>query len=100
MPVANICVLARELFMGKFDPGGDLCCGAVNDALRRGGGGGRGKLFGQEAVLFADSGSVKTVFQRRHFKPRSVPSAAQVLLVIVLVYSLNFYIQQAITQAA
>ena len=54
------------------------------------------KLFGQEAVLFADSGSVKTVFQRKFFKPRSVPSAAQALLVITLAYSLNFYIQQAI----
>jgi membrane protease YdiL (CAAX protease family) len=47
-------------------------------------------------VLFADSGSVKTVFQRRYFKPRAVPSAAQALLVVALAYSLNFYIQQAI----
>ncbi|MFQ5806398.1 MAG: type II CAAX prenyl endopeptidase Rce1 family protein, partial [Phycisphaerae bacterium] len=57
------------------------------------------KLFGQEAVLFADSGSVKTVFQRRYFKPRAVPTAAQALLVVTLAYSLNFYVQQAIAKS-
>jgi membrane protease YdiL (CAAX protease family) len=42
---------------------------------------------------------VRTVFQRRFFKPRAVPTAAQALLVVVLVYSLNFYLQQAIAKS-
>ena len=96
MPVANIVVLTRELFLGRFDYAAiflvvlstSLYAGAAVAAAA--------KLFGQEAVLFADSGSVKTVFQRRSFKPRAVPSAAQALLVITIAYSLNFYIQQAI----
>ncbi len=96
MPVTNIVVLTRELFLGRFDYvaiflvvlSTSLYAGAAVAVAA--------KLFGQEAVLFADSGSVKTVFQRRYFKPRAVPSAAQALLVITLAYSLNFYIQQAI----
>ena len=99
MPVANIVVLTRELFLGRFDYfaiflvvlSTSLYAGAAVAVAA--------KLFGQEAVLFADSGSVKTVFQRRYFKPRRVPSAAQALLVITLAYSLNFYIQQAIAKS-
>jgi sodium transport system permease protein len=99
MPVANIVVLTRELFLGRFDYfaiflvvlSTSLYAGAAVAVAA--------KLFGQEAVLFADSGSVKTIFQRRHFKPRPVPTAAQALLVITLAYSLNFYIQQAITKS-
>ena len=99
MPVANIVVLTRELFLGRFDYvaiglvvlSTSLYAGAAVAVAA--------KLFGQEAVLFADSGSVKTVFQRKFFKPRAVPSAAQALLVITLAYSLNFYIQQAISKS-
>lgn len=99
MPVANIVVLARELFLGRFDYfaiflvllSTSLYAGAAVAVAA--------KLFGQEAVLFADSGSVRTIFQRRHFRPRNTPSAAQALLVVTLAYSLNFYIQQAITRS-
>jgi membrane protease YdiL (CAAX protease family) len=42
------------------------------------------RLFGQEAVLFADSGSVKTLFQRRFFKPALRPTAAQAFLLLAL----------------
>ncbi|MBU0617461.1 MAG: CPBP family intramembrane metalloprotease, partial [Planctomycetes bacterium] len=99
MPVANIVVLTRELFLGRFDYfaiflvvlSTSLYAGAAVAVAA--------KLFGQEAVLFADSGSVKTVFQRRYFKPRRVPSAAQALLVMTLAYSLNFYVQQGIAKS-
>jgi len=96
MPVANIVVLTRELFLARFDPFAIFVV-ALSTSLYAGAAVAvAAKLFGQEAVLFADSGSVKTVFQRKFFKPRTVPTAAQALLVITLVYSLNFYIQQAI----
>ena len=96
MPVANIVVLARELFMGRFDFVAILIV-ALSTCLYAGAAVAvAAKLFGQEAVLFADAGSVRTLFQRRRFKPRAVPSAAHALLVITIAYSLNFYIQQAI----
>lgn len=99
LPVANIAVLARELFLGRFDYlaitivmlSTSLYAGAAVAIAA--------KLFGQEAVLFADAGSIKTLFQRKHFIPSRFPSAAQALLVLVLVYTLNFFIQQGIAQS-
>ena len=96
MPVANIVVLARELFMGRFDAVAILIV-ALSTCLYAGAAVAiAAKLFGQEAVLFADAGSVRTLFQRKRFKVRAVPSAAHALLVITVAYSLNFYIQQGI----
>lgn len=99
MPVANIVVLTRELFLERFDYfaiflvvlSTSLYAGAAVAVAA--------KLFGQEAVLFADAGSVRTIFQRKFFKPRAVPSAAQALLAVVLAFTLNFYIQQAIAKS-
>jgi len=99
MPVANIVVLTRELFLGKFDLEAivwvllstSLYAGAAIAIAA--------KLFGQEAVLFADAGSVRTLFLRRFFRPSAAPSAAQALLLLTVVYSLNFFIQQAIGQS-
>jgi len=100
MPVANVVVLARELFLGKFPTAAIIlvllstslyAAAAVALAAR---------LFGQEAVLFADAGSVRTVFLRRFFKPRPAPSAATALLVVAIVYSLNFFLQQSVVGAA
>lgn len=96
MPVTNIVVLTRELFLGKFDLEAiiwvllstSLYAGAAVAVAA--------KLFGQEAVMFADSGSIRAMFQRRYFKPRRTPSAAQAMLVMAIVYLLNFYFQQAI----
>ncbi len=96
MPVANIVVLTRELFLGRFDLPAILwvllstslyAAAAIAVAAR---------LFGQEAVLFADAGSVRTLFLRRFFTPRASPTAASALLVLAVVYTLNFYVQQAL----
>jgi len=98
MPVANIVVLTRELFLGKF-PAEQMLWVFLTTSLYAGAAVAvAAKLFGQEAVLFADSGSIRTLFQRKFFKPRRYPSAAQALLVVALVFSLNFYIQVAIGQ--
>lgn len=96
MPVTNIVILTRDLFTGKFDllaivwvtASTTLYAGAAVAVAAR--------LFGQEAVLFADSGSIKTVFQRRFFKPADRPSAAQAFLLLAIVFSLNFFAQQAL----
>ncbi|MEP0847856.1 MAG: CPBP family intramembrane metalloprotease [Phycisphaerae bacterium] len=99
MPVANIVVLARDLFLSKFDFNAILLV-LLSTSLYAGAAVAiAAKLFGQEAVLFADSGSVATVFDRRFFRVRSEPSAAAAMLVLALVYSLNFYLQQAIARS-
>lgn len=94
MPVTNIVILTRDLFMGKFDAfsivwvmlSTTLYAGAAVAVAA--------KLFGQEAVLFADSGSVKTIFQRRFFKPRRYATAAQAFFLLAIVFSVNFFAQQ------
>jgi sodium transport system permease protein len=96
MPVANVVVLTRELFMGRFDYHAiawvllstSLYASAAIAVAAR--------LFGQEAVLFADAGSIRTLFQRRFFLPRLRPTAATALLMLAVVYTLNFFAQQAI----
>lgn len=99
VPVANIVVLIRELFRDSYNYEAivwvllstSLYAGAAVAVAA--------KLFGQEAVLFADAGSVRTLFQRRYFKPRAVPSAAHALLVATIVFSLNFFIQQELARS-
>lgn len=99
MPVANIVVLTRELFLGRFDFAtiglvllSTTMYGAAAIAVAA-------RLFGQEAVLFADAGSIKTLFQRRFFTPRPAPTAAMAMLVLAVAYTLNFYLQQALGRA-
>ena len=94
MPVTNITILTRDLFTGKFDivaivwvtASTTLYAGAAVAVAAR--------LFGQEAVLFADSGSIKTLFQRRFFRPAATPTAAQAFLLLAIAFSLNFFAQQ------
>ncbi|MCA9244828.1 MAG: CPBP family intramembrane metalloprotease [Phycisphaerales bacterium] len=98
MPVANIVALTRELFLGRFDYSAigivalstSLYAGAAVAIAAR--------LFGQEAVLFSDAGSVKTLFQRRFFRPQNAPSIAQALLITALAYTLNYYVQQSLAR--
>lgn len=99
VPVANIVVLVRELFRDSYNYEAivwvllstSLYAGAAVAIAA--------KLFGQEAVLFADAGSVRTLFQRRFFRRREVPSAAHALLVATIVFSLNFFIQQQLVRS-
>ncbi len=96
IPVANIVLLTRELFMGHIVPEAIATVllstslyafAAVVIAA---------KLFGQEAVLFADNASLKTVLHRRFFKPASAPSLPAALLLLAIAYPLNFFVQNAI----
>ncbi|MBK8913400.1 MAG: CPBP family intramembrane metalloprotease [Phycisphaerales bacterium] len=99
MPVANIVVLTRELFVGRFDPTAIVWVIASTSLYAGAAVAVAAKLFGQEAVLFADSGSVRTIFQRRYFTPRRVPTAASAMLVLGLVFPLNFFIQRALGES-
>ncbi|MDX2200890.1 MAG: ABC transporter permease subunit/CPBP intramembrane protease [Phycisphaerae bacterium] len=101
IPVTNIVLLTRDLFLGAptvwaniiwvFASTSLYAAAAVAIAAR---------LFGQEAVLFNDNSSAKTLFMRRFFKPREYPTIAQALLLVTLVYSLNFFVQQAVLRSS
>jgi sodium transport system permease protein len=96
MPVTNIVVLTKDLFLGKFELINIIitmlsttlyAAAAVAVAAR---------LFGQEAVLFADSGSFKTLLVRKFYKPSRMPSASTALLMVAVIYLANFYIQSSV----
>ena len=99
LPVTNIVILTRELFMGQIDRVAILwvtlsTCVYASAAVAV-----AAKLFGQEAVLFSDSASIRTLFRRRFFKPALRPSAAQAFLLLAIVYSGNFFVQQSMLKA-
>jgi ABC-type Na+ efflux pump permease subunit len=99
MPVANIVILTRDLFTGKLDLAAILWVTLSTTIYAGAAVAVAAKLFGQEAVLFADSASVKTIFQRRFFKPAATPSVAQALLLLAIVFSLNYFIATALMRA-
>lgn len=100
LPVTNIVVLTRELFLGKSDLvsimvvvlSTCLYAGAAVAVAAR--------LFGQEAVLFSDSGSIKSLFVRRFFKPADAASVMLALLLTSMVYLANVIIQSSLAQQA
>jgi ABC-2 type transport system permease protein/sodium transport system permease protein len=99
VPVTNIVILTRDLFMGRFDVfaivwvmlSTTLYAGAAVAIAA--------KLFGQEAVLFADTGSFKTLLRRKFFKPADRPTVAQAFFLLAVVFSANFFIQQRLLTA-
>lgn len=93
MPVTNITILTRDLFMGKFDYANILLVTLSTTLYAAAAVAVAAKLFGQEAVLFADSGSIKTIFRRRFFKVTERPGTAQALLLLAGVFSANYFIQ-------
>lgn len=95
IPVTNIVLLSRELFVGQVDPA-NIIWVTVSTSLYAGAAvAAAAKLFGQEAVLFSDSGSIKTLFVRRFFKPRPLPTAALAFLLLAVTYLLTFFLQQS-----
>jgi len=93
MPVANMVLLARDLFQQSATWTMVIvvllsttlyAIAAVAVAAR---------LFGQEAVLFADAGSYKTMLRRSLFPPRATPTISQALLLAALLFPASFYTQ-------
>lgn len=96
MPVTNIVLLTRDLFLDIVNPAAiftvfvstSIYAGAAVAIAAR--------LFGQEAVQFADSSSIRTLFMRRFFKPADRPTTSQALLLLAIAYSINIFWQQAL----
>lgn len=96
LPVGNMVLLARELFQGTYLwsqvaivllSTSFYAAAAVAIAVR---------LFGQEAVVFADSGSYKTLLLRRYYRPSPRPTASQGLLMAALLFPASFYAQSLV----
>jgi len=93
MPVANMVLLTRELLLGNAGAGTIIIAllstclyalAAVAVAVR---------VFGQEAVMFADSGSWRAQFDRRMMRPSAHPKPTLALMYVALLFPVWFYIQ-------
>lgn len=97
LPVGNMVLLARDMLqqncswpaaVGVLLSTSLYAAAAIAVAAR---------LFGQEAVLFVDTGSFKNMFRRRLFKPVSLPTAAQTFLLAALIFPVCFYGQAGLS---
>jgi len=86
----------RELFLGHYQPAMMGLClistcfyAAVAVTVAT-------KVYGNEAVLFSDVGSYKTLLLRRFIQPRTYPGAAFALLTVAIIFPLNFYVQSSL----
>jgi sodium transport system permease protein len=93
MPIGNMVLLARELLQGTFNWTqvavvvlSTTLYAAAAIAIAA-------KLFGQEAVLFADTRSYRTLISRRFFEPADRPNASQALLLAAILFPASFYAQ-------
>ncbi len=92
LPVANMVLLTREMLLGNADAGVIIAvllstclyaATAVAVAVR---------VFGQEAVLFADSGSWRAQFDRHMIRPSANPRPTLTLMYVALLFPIWFYL--------
>ncbi len=99
IPVANIVVLMRELFLGTAQTAavllslGSTCFYAVVAVVVA------NRVYGNESVLFSDVGSYKTMLLRRFMRPQRLPSAATALLTVAVIFPFYFYAQTGLIRA-
>jgi len=109
MPVANMVLLTKELLLGASESqivGGNVtwtalawvlasttlyAAAAVAVAT---------KIFGTESVIFSDTGSIRSAFSRRLFRPSPRPSVSMAALVAALLFPAWFYLQSGLGTAA
>lgn len=98
LPVANVVLLTREMLLGNHDLGAIIAvlvstslyaAAAVAVAVR---------VFGQEAVLFADAISWRAQFDRTLIQPAPRPSSTLALMYVAVLFPLWFFTQTGIQQ--
>lgn len=98
-PVINTALLIKELFLGHgtaqqvafvFFSTCFYAAGTVALAAR---------VFAREEVLFSAQGSLRLFLKRRFFRASPYPKPGDALLVLALLFPINFYCQLALAKA-
>lgn len=98
MPVGNMVLLAKELLLGATVGPWEVVMVLLSTTLYAGAAVAvAANVFGQESVVFADSGSLRGAFTRRMMKPSARPSISMSLLVTALLFPTWFFVQSAIS---
>lgn len=92
VPVGNMVLLTRELFQQTCTWPQVVIVLLSTTLYAAAAIGIAARLFGQEAVLFADSTSYRTLLQRRLIQPSYAPSPAQAIVLIALLFPAAFYV--------
>jgi len=93
LPVGNMVLLTRELFQQTCSWTAVVVVLLSTSLYAVAAIAVAAKLFGQEAVLFIDTGSYKTLFSRRLFRPVLRPSVSQALLAAAILFPVSFHAQ-------
>ncbi len=94
VPVANIVVLMRELFLGNFDDVAAIAICLLSTTLYAAAAVAvANRVYGNESVLFSDVGTYKTLILRRFMKPQPRPTAAFALTLASIIFPLYFFAQ-------
>jgi sodium transport system permease protein len=98
MPVGNMVLLAREVLLGASVPGWQIAIVLLSTTLYAAAAVAiAANLFGQEAVLFSDVGSLKTTLSRRYIRPREKPTLSTALLIVALLFPAWFFVQASVS---
>lgn len=99
LPIANVVVLTRELFLQNYNlplialaMGSTALYAAAALALAV-------RLFGQEAILFADAVSYRSLLSRRHFAPGTWPTLTVAVSILALAFPAFIYTQTALARS-
>ncbi len=95
VPVANVVVLIRDLFLGQANGSAATICLLSTSFYAAAAVAAAAKLYGHEAVLFSDVAGYKTLLRRRFIVPRLRPGPAMALLTVALAFPVYFYWQSA-----
>lgn len=95
VPVANVVVLIRDLFLGQANGSTAAICLLSTSFYAAAAVAAAAKLYGHEAVLFSDVAGYKTLLRRRFIAPRPRPGPAMALLTVALAFPVYFYWQSA-----
>ncbi len=94
VPVENIVLLVRDLATRDVVPWSDVVIVLLSTCLYAGGAVAvASKLFGNEAVTFADAGSYRSLLYRRFFRPMRRPTVAQALLTVAILFPIWYHVQ-------
>ncbi len=98
MPVGNMVLLARELLFGATVPLLHVVLVLLSTSLYAGAAVAvAANIFGKESVVFADAGSLRSMFSQALIKPSTRPTVSMGLLVVALLFPTWFFIQSALS---
>jgi len=96
-PVGNMVLLAREFLLGAAIPAVHVAMVLISTTLYAAAAVAvAATVFGKESVVFADAGSLRTVFNRALIRPSPRPAVSMSLLTVAILFPVWFFVQSSL----